>query len=415
MLTSDLLKTRIKGKTIQPSLVTETGKTLQMAKGILLVVDEHVGKSRGELVEALQEISSIEVNHKLCKGLAKIASDQCEFVAPAVEVNGNLDAKSLRRYVFEEAAKIGPVSLEDNLPGKVTATQVLEKISPDLEVTPDKIMEFLYADLKEMEILYNGPKNQTPLGLIRRYNLALCQSLLLHASSITLTLFSPDAKWLRLIFRRLKFYRLMFRVYYFNDRIEIILDGPQSLLKQSSRYGFQFALFLPVLPLLNTRWGLAAEILWGKKRKVRKSFTLDSTSPLHSHYTARGTWKSNTEEWFEERFLAKDRGWTLTEGDVLDLGEQQILIPNYKFTKDETEVYLDIIGFWRKSYLQTVISLAPENIIFAVSKKYSAEAKSLPKELQKKIMIFSEVIPISHIIDALAIVEKSTKNNREIN
>ena len=95
--------------------------------------------------------------------------------------------------------------------------------------------------------------------MLERYNLVLCQSILLHAKKLRILLFNPSAKWLRLIFRRIKFYRLMYRVYQRDNMLEILIDGPQSLLTQSSRYGLQFAMFLPVLPLYNDNWRLEAE------------------------------------------------------------------------------------------------------------------------------------------------------------
>ena len=91
----------------------------------------------------------------------------------------------------------------------------------------------------------------------------------------------PTNKWLALIFRRIKFYRLIFQIYQRKNIGEIIIDGPQSLLKQSSRYGMQFAMFLPVLPLLPFDWELQANVLWGKKRKFKKSLLLDSAMGLH--------------------------------------------------------------------------------------------------------------------------------------
>ncbi len=407
MLTNDLLKTKVTGKIVTPVLASETGKSFVLAQKVLQIIHEHMGKRRGELAQALQELSSIEVNHKLCKGLAKVAQDQCEFTSPTVEVKGDLGARELRRFVFEKAAKLGPISLHDSVPGRVAREKVLDIVAAELAVSSDAIIDFLYADQKEMEILTAPPKNQTPLGLIRRYNLALCQSILLQASCITLSIYSQDSRWLRLIFRRLKFYRLLFQVFQHEDRLEIKIDGPQSLLKQSSRYGFQFALFLPVLPLLEIEWRLSAELLWGKKSKTKKCFALDNRSSLYSHYTARGTWKSNTEEWFEERFLSQKREWELQEGAVLHLGEQQILIPNYSLVKENTIVYMDIIGFWRKSYLKDVVAKAPKNVIFAVSKKYSAEAKSLPKTIQNKVLIFSEVIPVNKIVELLNEISKN--------
>ena len=72
-------------------------------------------------------------------------------------------------------------------------------------------------------------------------------------------------------------------------------------------------------------------LAWGKKRKVRKQLILGPSTGLQSHYQVRGLWKSTTEEWFEQRFAEKESNWLLQDGDVLDLGEQQVLVPNFQF------------------------------------------------------------------------------------
>ena len=117
------------------------------------------------------------------------------------------------------------------------------------------------------------------------------------------------------------------------DCLEILIDGPQSLLNHSSRYGLQFAMFLPILPHYSGEWSLEADLLWGKKRKFKKRMILNDGTGLKSHYKLKGLWRSNAEEWFEKRFKEKDRGWVLSEPEVLDLGEQQVLIPNFKLTQ----------------------------------------------------------------------------------
>ena len=98
--------------------------------------------------------------------------------------------------------------------------------------------------------------------------------------------------------------------------MSVNFEDPQSLLTQSSRYGLQFAMFLPILPLFNGKWNLDATLLWGKKRKSEKSMLLSNMTGLQSHYQLKGLWKSTTEEMFEQRFAEKEWGWTLSDGEA---------------------------------------------------------------------------------------------------
>ena len=50
-----------------------------------------------------------------------------------------------------------------------------------------------------------------------------------------------------------------------------MIDGPQSLLTQSSRYGLQMAMILPILPLFHGKWSMMRPCCGEKNVKVRKA------------------------------------------------------------------------------------------------------------------------------------------------
>lgn len=405
MLTSDLLEVTVKGKEIFPKFLSLRSKgNIEKSELIIAVLTAHLGRTRGEIKASLQDASALEVKHKLLKGLAKVALDQSVFTVPELNVEPKIEARDLRRMVFERAVEKGPIGVYENQFGRPSADEILSEIASEIGVETSEVQNFLYADQREMNVLEELPPFEDGKQLIQRYNLALCQALLLRASAIQIRLIEPTSKWLALIFRRIKFYRLIFQIYQRENVVEIVIDGPQSLLKQSSRYGMQFALFLPVLPLLPFSWKLQANVLWGKKRKFNKRFYLDDEFELHSHYKARGLWKSNTEEWFEQRYREKDRGWSLGDGELVSLGGQQVLLPNFKFQKGDNIAYLEIIGFWQKSFLRELVLKSPNNVIFAVSRKYAGESQGLPKEVQDRVISFSEVISVK---DVLNLIEKT--------
>lgn len=404
MLTSDLLQVKVSGTDIAPSWVsTKSAGQLERAQVVLDLVHGHHHKTKGELQEAIKDIASLEVNHKFWKGLAKVLVDQCEFVSPQLRALPDMTAEELRNMVFQTSVEHGLGSLSNRF-DRLKNIDIINIVSQKISADPIEIQRFLYADHKEMHILESLPELSTPLDLLHRYNLVACQSLLLHASQVRIQLHSLPAKWLRFIFRRIKFYRLMFQLWQHSEtHIEIQIDGPQSVLQQSTRYGLQFAMFLPILPLLPCNWSVQAEILWGDKRKSKKNLHIDQSTGLVSHYSVSGVWKSNTEEWFTQRFLEKDRGWTLAEGEVVDIGEQQVLIPDCTFIKKDgsVKVYLEIVGFWRKNFLQSIIHKSPPNIIFAVSKRYASDTAILPKNLQERIVFFAEVLSVTEIVQLL--------------
>jgi uncharacterized protein len=201
-----------------------------------------------------------------------------------------------------------------------------------------------------------------------------------------------------MLFRVIKFHRLMFSVFKSGDDLSIHLDGPQSLLKQSTRYGMQMANSFPCLPLFKSEWRVSADLSWGKKRKFNKVLSLNSTSGLRSHYQRTGTWRSNAEIWFEERFLALKADWSLEMGEIMVLSNQSIIIPDFSFRKGDALVHLEIIGFWRKDYLKKRIKSCPENVLLAVSRKLMSDKGTLPKKLAERIVYFSEIISAKEVL-----------------
>ena len=403
MLTNDLLDVKIVGRVLEPKLLSLRSQLqLERAERLLALLRAHKEKTLGEVNASIQDITALEVKHKIWKGLAKILIDDSTFEPPILSNNPELSPAELREQVFVLSATKGLATQRADF-GRQSKDMILSTIAESLNETVDDILSFLYADHKDMHRLVQFPKVATPVDVLYRYNLVLCQSLLLYAESIHVVLHSPTTKWLDMLFRRIKFYRLLFRVWKRGDRVEILIDGPQSLLSQSSRYGLQFAMFLPVLPLFEGEWSIEATLLWGKKKKVKKSMRLSHGTGLKSHYKLKGLWKSNTEEWFEQRYLEKDRGWLLTDGEVLYLGEQQVLIPNYKLTSTSTQdvAYLNIVGFWRKKQVLSLIDSAPNNVIFAISKRYAGATESLPERVLDRVILFAEVIPVKNVMDAL--------------
>jgi len=403
MLTNDLLDVKIVGRVLEPKLLSLRSQLqLERAERLLILLRAHKEKTLGEVNASIQDITALEVKHKIWKGLAKILIDDSTFEPPILSNNPELSPAELREQVFVLSATRGLATQRADF-GRQSKDMILSTIAESLNETVDDILSFLYADHKDMHRLIQLPKVATPVDVLYRYNLILCQSLLLYAESIHVVLHCPTTKWLEMLFRRIKFYRLLFRVWKRDDQVEILIDGPQSLLSQSSRYGLQFAMFLPVLPLFEGKWSLEAKLLWGKRTKVKKSMRLSHGTGLKSHYKLKGLWKSNTEEWFEQRYFEKDRGWVLTDGEVLYLGEQQVLIPNYKLTSTSTQhvAYLNIVGFWRKKQVLSLIDSAPDNVIFAISKRYAGATESLPERVLDRVILFAEVIPVKNVMEAL--------------
>ena len=398
MLTGDLLRTRIVKKQLQPSFVNVDSHRLLERAGLLLHMFEGAlesGWTRGRIDEEIRNITGADVDHKITKGLAKILLDKGDF-----ETESPTNPAELRWAVFCEAAKMGPIARSVGPGGRSTAQDVFKLVAKDLGTTPEEVARGLYADLKDEQVLQAIPL-PSPATLLTRYNTALVQALLLKASKMSITLTQPNPKYVRQLMRYLKFHQLMFRTIQKGADLAVEIDGPQSLLKLSTRYGLQLANFLPAVLLQPGEWTLEAEVLWGKKRKVRKNLSLSSEMGLKSHYKDTGTWKSRTETWFMERYEKYDTDWTVQPGEPINLGNQKLLIPDLTFSKDGKVGHLEILGFWRAKHLKDRLAELPDNVILAVSSKLKGEAGALAKSLDSQVIRFAEVIPPAKVVEKL--------------
>ncbi|MCK6504985.1 DUF790 family protein [Myxococcota bacterium] len=405
MLTGDLLRVRVNGKALHPAFVGEGSERLQeRAQDLVGLFTQAVegGWTRGELEAALRELEGDDTDHKLSRGLAKVLWDRCE-----VETVADLDPQEVRRQVFALAAARGPLARGPGpSPGqdiaRPLAREILDEVAAGMGTTGEHLARALYADLKEQQRLTSWRPLDGP-GLLRRYDVALVQAVLLRAFWLKLRLVAPDPRRLQQLLRAARFHELMVRVDKAGPAVLVHLDGPESLLRQSTRYGMQLATFFPTLLLQTGTWALEAEVAWGKGR-LRKSLTLTDQQGLVSHARDIGAWKSRTEQFFEDRWGAEQEGWTISPGEVQVIAGQHVLVPAWTFRKGGRTAHLDVVGYWRKGYLEERLQHTPPDVVLAVSKRLCGDKAELPAALAARVVPFAEIIPVKQVLERLEAV-----------
>ncbi len=406
MLTSDLLRARVEGRTLRPSWIDPDKPGLRRAaEELLALLDEALDArwTRGAVEEALGELVGVRRDHKVLKGLAKVMLDRATF-----QVESPLPPVALRERVFRAARAHGPLALEPGPLGRPTAETVLAEVALELDSTPEAVADALYADLPSEERLVEL-RRLGPEALLHRYNVALVQALLLRATDLTLRLHDASAPRLRQLFRRIKFHQLMHLCRRDGDVLEVVVDGPASLFRQSTRYGLELATFFPAILLQECPWTLTATVLWTKRRHA-KTLTLTHEDGLVSHYRDQGAYKTREQALFEERWNASERAWDLTEGrEPIELGGQAVLVPDYTLTHPDGRVaHLDVVGFWRRESLERRLALldryGPGNVVVAVSRRRrGSRAKELP-DYEGPLIPFAEIVTPKKVLDAVEAV-----------
>jgi predicted nuclease of restriction endonuclease-like RecB superfamily len=391
MLTSDLVKVRFrKDQAILPFVPSEDADLLKMAQTLIHVVQNHSGRPRWELEDTLKEIYGNSPQLLLYRGLVKLLQDRCEF-----EVKSEKQPFEIRAALFLEANR-----LRQEKQGLSQREEVFQTVSQKLQMDRIALEEGLYADLREQQRLITF-KFISPKNLLERYNVSLVQTVLFRAVQLHLSFPSLSPQRKRQFFRYLKFHQLLYTLLQ-QHPFEIQIDGPLSLFSSSQKYGFQMALFLPVV-LHNTEWKLKAELLWGPQ-KLKKNLVLTESSGLRSHTQDIGQYIPVEILEFKERFNQKYDDWKAEIAEEYLELDSHLFIPDFTFTHhaSQEKIYLEVYGYWRRSSLlskwQSLKKNLGERVLIAVQKKLQVDEEAplldhlyffqtalIPREIYKRL------------------------------
>jgi len=373
MLTGDLLRVRFrKGRIHLPYIDDQDPDHLGIAETLIRIYENHEGGTRQELDEELADTTGSGTEFLFHRGLAKLLRDRCTF-----ESASPVDPADLRRRIFAAAA----AAYRNTDQVRIDREAILAGAgAPDaLDVT--QVEGTFYADLKEAERLESF-KPCTPGWLLSRYNVALAQAALLRASGMDMRVEGESPARYRELFRKMKFFRLLHEIRQTGPgKYHVHVDGPMSLFKSSQRYGLQIAQFLPsVLHCKN--WQIAASIVWGAARR-EGVLKLTPETGLKPVGASTGQWIPEEVAWLEDRFNRLKTDWRISAGtDVIDLGGQGVLAPEYVLTHPPTgmSVYLEFLGYWRSEGVRTRLELlgryGPPNMILAISAELGVDEEA---------------------------------------
>jgi predicted nuclease of restriction endonuclease-like RecB superfamily len=347
MLKSELILPRLKKRRheVEPLALPADYHYLKIATDLIELIKAHIGRSRGEMEDALRVYEGESLDYRIMRGLANVLVNRCTF--------GNdppVKPVELRTVLFNQ----GPVTIRNDLLTATTRQQVLAETAAQLNITTEQVEQALFADLLEQRLLLSAGDMITPMDLIARYNLEVARGLLYWASEVDMIVRDSYKD----IFKYIKLFKLMHTVYPIPQAgYNIILHGPISpFVKSTMRYGLQFAKFLPALLLCKT-WRMDAQVQPTDFQRPLH-YTLDDRTPLRSHFKASNLFDSRLESDFAAEFEAKyggaKRKWALAREDEVIVVGDTVMIPDFSLThcKDGRRALIEIIGFWHPHYLQ---------------------------------------------------------------
>lgn len=392
MLTLNLVRVREISDQIVPYYIdVQDPKLLEIAEVLLRIYQQQQNQTRKSLDESLEELLECGKHVHLCRGLNRLLEDRCSFF-----VDSHVEPSEARKTVFEFASLA-----RSN--GQFDRQQILQQAASSWNTNSQELETILFADLKQNQIMKDF-KNISAANLLKRYNTALAQAILLKSNWLKIQIREREKLRYRQLFRAIKFYRLLYQITGDMDQgFAITLDGPMSLFQNCQKYGLQMALFLPAL-LLCKNWHLQAELRWGT-RKCCRYFVLDADKGLYSHYPDTGMYIPPELRTFAERFRKLQSEWQISDDcDIVEITQQQMCIPDYVFRHSNGKVvYLEIFGFWRKAALEKRLAELETShvpLLLAVSKTLHVENTKC-KLLHRHLYFFRQVLNPKEIIKYL--------------
>jgi hypothetical protein len=399
MLTPELVQARRqKGELFLVSLGARKDRAITLAGELLGAAETSLGQSRETLDAAWEGILVEPRDRKLKDALCKLIEDGLAF-----DVETPVDPIELRRRVFTRA------TIERRSEEGLDRIALLSEMGIDVGLSTEQMELALFADLKSAHVARaKQPGELVPGGaaaLIARFDLAQRQAVLLRATELSVELEVTDRAALRALFRKLKFFRLLFTAEMLEaGKVLLRVDGPFSLFESVTKYGLSLALALPWIEATG-KHRMVADLRWGKERLPLR-FTVEGDRGAHTVEAP-----SIPEELATLVRRIADRSgcpWTVAEADVvLDAKGSGSIIPDLVFThrSKKRKVYLELMGYWSRDALWRRIEMIEkgalrERVIFCASERLRVSESALSSE-HAALLTYKGAISITALLDKL--------------
>jgi predicted nuclease of restriction endonuclease-like RecB superfamily len=439
VLTADLARSRTVDGEVRPLFIDISEQRYrETAAELIELFEAHLGEPKGDLEDAIDELTVADTDYKIIQGLAKLLKDECEF-----EVQAAAGPREIRQRLFEKANDRYPIVRQPTLGEGTQKLEVYSAVADELDISLEECFCGMYADLDDNKRLVRfgdqtvegyatgsetamttkltgnskreyDQTEQTVDWLLARYNLALAQAILYDASEMCIRVWDNFGT----VFSYMKLFGLMHRVYPIDadgTRVastnlaagyEAVLDGPASLFRKSQKYGIRMANFLPALPLCD-RWEMNADVLADDSASESNRFTLDHTDGLVSHYSTGRQYDSDIERTLARKWERANTEWELTrEDDIFDLGAEVMISDFAVEHPDGRRAILEIVGFWTPEYLESKLAKIRQvdagNFVLAVSERLDCADEDFG-DAADRVLWFKTGI---HVYDVVELAEE---------
>ena len=426
MLSSDLLRTKTsRGKIIPLFCTTDFDNDMDYELVNKLIAHftntQKDGQSKGDLLQKTVLLES-EYDYKLVRGLFALLERRSIFGrSPSHSIANPI---TIRQKLFEESSKQGLALSESQRQG------IIQQIANQMHISSDKIETMMWSD-KDDNLLLTQFDTINPKDLILWYNLSLAQTLLFKCTG--LEFYVKGGMYWKQVLRNVKRYGLMYNLERNSDdddSIKCVLEGPSSLFKMTDRYGTSMAKLLPSIigtPIWKIKGSIVRKTDDGQKiyqlelssentKKFLRS-TIDTTNQNNgdvenNNYVYDSSVEATFAKRFHQHFDQNNKfGWKISrEPDPL-IADGKAMIPDFIFERFGRKVYLEIVGFWTKEYLERKATKLKalfdnndknnENVDLVVAVNSELSCSQIETISKDKVFTFKKDVSIKPILEHL--------------
>lgn len=327
------------------------------------------------------------VDLRVVRAMVTLALRASRFARPQTA----FDPIRARLEIFEAASREYGIAVTEG-----ERREVLRSVAAKLGCSIEELERVLSKHLEEELI---EPPRLAAEELVKECNLSMVQTLLFRALKLV-AWFKSDGATAKRLLRAVKSLGLLYTAEQARGGVELTIDGPASLLRQTRRYGTRLAKLVPYV-MRGERWAINADIE-GRTKTLR--FELDDSRSQLFPVKEEGVeplFDSEVERGFFKGLSALSPGWIVKREPEPLVAGGRIFIPDFSVSFGGQKVYIEIVGFWTREYLerklQKVRELRGVKLIVAVDEELACSSVgSLPHEVVvfKRRLRGSDVYPV---------------------
>ncbi len=366
-------------------LYMDPGRDLGLAEAVLGFYEEAVGLRMGDV--GWEELRLIVGSDKLYNALRIVMGRFYKAVKRCPE---HSKPEYLRGRVF--------LHVNERYGGYVhpmERSRVIKELEEELGVKG--LEEAMWCDLPE-ELVIERLVKPSPLDVISTYNYETIDTVLVNSDSLEIRIRegrSPSAASLaKLVGRLCKLHGLVYEAVLEAGELRISIAGPGSVFGHATRYGSRLSHLgvrvLRMLRSMKTKWSISAEMRTSRGRLIHVAIASNKRTPYLEGAKPpepKCIYDSSIEESIA-RILRSIGVDVEREAEPLVLPAGLLYIPDLVAKGPGGKAYIEIMGYWRKEYVEkklykvTELARAGIPIIIVADSRHrrevEASAKSIP-------------------------------------